>query len=177
MPHRVIRSRSLSRGPRRGTSWVSSADSTGTTALAAGAVILDSTFAVGAGLFDAPFTIVRTRGLVMIKSDSEAATETPFGALGMAVVSAPAAAGGVGSIPTPISEESSELWFLWEPFIAPVVFGSAVGINKIDQTHYFDSKAMRKVEDGNTVVFVLENASALHGLEYVIKFRMLIKLH
>jgi len=41
----------------------------------------------------------------------------------------------------------------------------------------FDSRAMRKVEDGQDIVSVAENASGSAGLTYVAKYRMLVKLH
>ena len=61
-----------------------------------------------------PFTIVRTRGVLRFSSDQEAATESWGGSFGMAVVSDQASAVGVTAVPTPTTENSSDLWFVYE---------------------------------------------------------------
>jgi len=40
-----------------------------------------------------------------------------------------------------------------------------------------DSKAMRKVQEGQDIAIVLENGSALDGMLFLLQFRMLVKLH
>ncbi len=160
-------------GPKRAVQWVASVDSTGPTPLAAATAVLDQSFGFGE---DA--TIVRLRGGLWVQSDQQTATETAFGALGFAVVSDQALAIGITAVPTPITDEASDLWFLWEPFAAAVRFASGVGFDSNPMQHtVLDSKAMRKVNDGTSVVAVVENASASAGLTYVLKFRMLVKLH
>ncbi len=111
---RLIRGRSsfAVRGPKRLTTWIGSANISSPVSLAAGAVVLDQSFSVASNGFDTPFTVVRVRGELWTKSDQIIASENPFGAMGAAVVSQPALTAGVASVPTPISEEASELWFL-----------------------------------------------------------------
>ena len=170
MANRVIRSPSAVRGrSQRKTQWIGSSDSTATQTLLAGASVLDQSFAIST-----PRTVVRTRGALWVKSDQSAATEIPFGALGMSVVTQQAVAAGVASVPTPITDEGDDTFFLWQPFLAGMVFASAVGLNADMWFRYdFDSKAQRKVMDGTSIIVTLENASAADGLEYVIKFRQL----
>ncbi len=161
------------RGSRRATQWIGSADSNNKASLAAGDTVLDQTFA-----FAEPATIIRVRGSLWVGSDQAAVTEEPFGALGFTIASDAAAAVGVGSVETPIVDEASDNWYVWMPFLSSVNFVSAVGTEfNYMARHDFDSKAMRKVDDGDTNCVVLENASAGDGLVYILKFRMLVKLH
>ncbi len=174
MARRVVtRGRSIISSQRRGTQWLFSADSTGTQAIGAGASVFDQSFA-----FAEPATIVRTRGTLWVASDQNAANEQPFGALGMAVVTDQAAAIGVTAIPTPITDEGSANFFLWIPWLADFrITSTFVAEFNTFQRYEFDSKAMRKVDDGDTAVVTLENASASDGMLYIVKFRMLVKLH
>ncbi len=177
MPRRVNYSPSmgLRRGQRRATEWIGSADSTAVSSLAAGAGVLNQSFAFSAE----PATVVRTRGSLWVASDQVAATEEPFGALGFIVVRDAAFSAGVASIPTPITEEGDDGWFLWQAFLASFQAGGGTYTGDVNQyvRYDFDSKAQRKVQDGDTVVVMLENASSTAGLSYFIKFRMLVKLH
>ncbi len=177
MANRNFRSRSplAVRGPRRETLWFSSADETNHTPLAAGGVALISSLNAGA-LALRPFTVIRTVGLIYVASDQTAAFEVPFGGLGLAVVSDQAAAIGVTAVPTPITDESSDLWFLYQFWVASGA-GQAASQSNGARVFAFDSRAMRKVPDGADVVTVIENGSAFDGAEFVVKLRMLIKLH
>ena len=170
----------LQRGQKRATSWIASADSTGITNLAAGAAILDQSFTeavlqAGQAL---PSTIIRTRGTLWVQSDQIANIESPFGALGFSVNSEQARVAGVASLPTPINEEGSDLFFLHLFWQAAFTVVSAVGTGGSEQwsRYDFDSKAMRKIETGNSINVTLENASSSHGAAYILKYRMLLKL-
>ena len=79
-------------------------------------------------------------------------------------------------MPAPIANEDSDLWFVWQPFFATAGTSSA---SQSDgwRLFPFDSKAQRKVEEGDDIAVMLENAHATAGLEYILKFRMLVKLH
>ncbi len=171
---RPVRVRSV----RRITRWLASADViSGATALAGGSAVLDQSLTAAEKLFR-PFTIVRTRGTIWMSTDQVAAAENPFGALGFAVVSEAAATAGVGSIPTPISEEDSDLWYVHQFFALRILLGSGIGFATDGYARTeFDSKAMRKVNNDEDVVVVVENGSDSDGLIYLLKFRMLIKLH
>ena len=161
----------LRQGQRRLSSWASSPDETDFTLLAASGVDLQGT-GNAALLAARPFTIVRVRGSVWIVSDQEAAQETPFLAFGLAIVSDSAAAAGAGSIPTPITEEDSDLWFAYT-YAAAAGDTKTTNIERVD----FESRAMRKVNNDQDVVSVAENGSSTHACLYLAKFRFLLKLH
>ena len=160
-------------GPRRATEWLASADDNAMSSLGGGLTVLDQLITSAANLDLVPSTIVRTRGIIFVQSDQEAASEHQLGAVGFAVVSEQAAAAGVASVPAPITNETSELFFSWTPFA--VSHGAGTVNNPRGQLFHFDSKAMRKWADGQSIVVVIENAGTL-GLEFWIKFRMLVKL-
>jgi len=106
-------------------------------------------------------TIRRTRGMFFIDSDQSVATERQLGAFGAMVVTDVAAAAGVASIPGPVSEASDDGWFLWVPIVQQHV---ETAVAPTHGTAYeFDSKAMRRVEEGFQIVFVVENASVASG--------------
>jgi len=125
-----------------------------------------------------PFTIVRTHIELLLKSDQTAATEDQVGAFGMAVVSDQASAIGVTAIPTPDTDAGSDLWFIHKYVMQSWVDDSAGagGLNSHGWT--LDSKAMRKVEDGQDIVAVTEMDSATSsGISLWSAGRMLIKTH
>ena len=172
---RVIRRRgpAIATRQRRSTVWLTSADATAFTALAAGAAAVDQTFTEAQLLDYAPATIVRTRGVLLVKSDQEAAAEEPYGALGLTVISEQARLQGISAQPSPIADQASELFFVWVPFgvSGGQIEGQPVSVFQID------SKAMRKVEGGMAISVTIENGSSVHGLEYMIMFRMLLKVN
>ncbi len=158
--------------PRRSTQWLGSSDETAVTTLAANGKTLDQTFAFGE-----PATIVRTRGTLWVASDQTVASESVAGALGMIVVTDQAAAIGASAIPGPSSASDDDGWFVWQPWFADVNFEDATGLGFLTFARYdFDSKAMRKVHDGNTVAVMIENDFAV-GAIFLMNFRMLVKLH
>ena len=164
-------SRVIQRSNRRKTFWLASAVVTARTALPQASVVLDQSFS-----FIEPHTIVRTRGSIWWGSDQEGSDEEPFGALGMAVVRTQAAAIGITALPTPGTDADSDSFFLYQPLLQSVVAAgtpATVAFNAMARFD-FDSKAMRKVNDGDTVAIVLENSSAADGAVYLLNFRMLI---
>ncbi len=178
MARRVVgRFPALRQGQRRTTEWGASADATAVQNLAAATVVLDqiasSASLEAQGLL--PSTIIRTRGVLYTKADTIAAAEQAFGAISMAVTDDNAAAAGVASLQAPIANEDSDTFFLYEQFFAGGITDTA-GFKAPWYVQTFDSKAMRKVEPGQAIVVVLENASASHGIQYIVKFRQLYKL-
>ena len=160
---------------RRQTRWLRSADETSFTSVAAGGVDFQSSLTTEEKALR-PFTVVRVRGWLFCQNDQSAATERSWGAVGMAVVSDQAVAAGVASLPSPISDEASDLWFAYQYMYADFHL-SAVGSSALGGAFTFESKAMRKVEDGQDVVVMMENGDATFGINYLVKFRMLVKLH
>ena len=126
-----------------------------------------------------PLTIIRTHLFWSFGSDQTIASEFMACALGMAIVSDTAAVAGVASLPTPITDQGSDKWWIWDFATGQYEFQSAVGTNpNFDSMSYrIDSKAMRKVNDGENFVTVLEAPSISNGLTVTTAGRMLIKLH
>jgi len=157
---------------KRDTLWISTGV-IGAVPAAASTAILLTNFAGGIlGL--RPFTVVRTRGLLSARSDQLAAAEEWSIRYGHAVVSDQAVAIGVTAIPTPDTDSSSDAWFVFEELYG--FLSDNVGM--IGRTNVqFDSKAMRKVEDGFDSVSVVESSSASNGVNVKVGFRQLIKLH
>ncbi len=121
-------------------------------------------------------TVRRTRGTFYITSDQSMVIEEQYGAFGMVVVSDLALAAGAASIPGPSTNASDDGWFLWEPFLVQQTLASAQaaanGVGRID----FDSKAMRRVEEGFGIAIMVENAHATDGLEIACGFSLLTSL-
>ena len=156
-------------GTKRATQWVASTVETAVTSLGAQTALLDQSFA-----FLEPATIVRIRGNLWVAGDQTSVREEAFGAIGFAVVSNEALAIGVTAVPLPISDQESDLWMLWQPWFTGNVT-SQVG-NQWSQ-YPLESKAMRKVNDGNAIVVVIQSAQATFASEFLMEFRMLVKLH
>jgi len=166
-------------GQRRSTVWLQSAVATAPTALAASTIALDSSFTAAQFLtFGVPGTVVRTRGELWVRSDQDAANEIPFGAIGFHVANENARAAGAGSLLRPVTDGSDDLWFVHQYFLGGS-FGASTGALFANQWHryQFDSKAMRKIVDGDAVVVMIQNSSAANAMDYVVQFRMLYKLH
>ncbi len=176
MPFRTRVSTSFrGRGPRRSTEWFASADVTAVATLAAGSKVLDQSLTT-AELAKLPFTVVRVRGEVLVISDQIAGAEEQLLGIGFGVFSDTAVAAGVASLPDPITNESDDLWFVHK-FVFNTILGTSNIQGNIGGVQMFDSKAMRKVEEGSDIAVVLANGSASFGLEFWLKFRLLVKLH
>jgi len=173
MPRRSSYRAPLRQGQRRQTQWIGSVDETAFISVGAGNIDFQGLLGAGA-LALRPFTVVRVRGMLSLISDQVAAAEEPFGAWGLCVVTEQASAAGTASLPSPISEDFSDVWFAYQFGAAPI---NSAGVMASVATSYFDSRAMRKVEEGQDIVSLFENAHATHGLKYVVKYRMLVKLH
>ncbi len=161
-------------GHKRATEWIASADVSDKTTLAAATAVLDQSFTQAQFSIFGPGTIVRTRGTIWTSSDQIAASEEPFGAIGMMVVREQARAAGIASIPTPITEEFDDGFFVhgyWGGMAQQVTAAST----RLWYRYDFDSKAQRKVSPDDAVVVTMENASAADGVLYLMKFRMLFK--
>ncbi len=176
MAHRGSRS---FRGGRSGreTRWLDAIPVQTTLAAASTGAITHSLTTVELAL--RPFTIMRTRGVLWVDTDQAAATEDQDVAIGLAVVSDQAATIGVTAVPTPYTDMESDLFFVYDQHFGHFDFADATGFNSHgnELMTRFDSKAMRKVEDGQDVVSVIETSSISDGAIVRVGFRMLIKLH
>ena len=124
-----------------------------------------------------PFTVVRLRAQMSVQSDQSAASEQYIGSVGAAVISDQAVAVGVTAVPTPATDLASDLWFMHEVIIGDFLFGDGTGFQEQPQSRAVDSKAMRRVEEGQDVGIITE--AGLGGSGVIVSFvgRMLIKLH
>jgi len=162
-----------SRAPRRGTFWGRSPADTTPTFIANNTAVLDSTSAISAAEGQ---TIVRIRGTIFIVSDQASSLEDQVGALGVAVVSEQAVAVGVGSVPTPYTDQDSDKWMLHQYFAARTSVDSAgADLSGPYQRFDFDSKAMRKMVLGDEMIFVVENGGVSAFL-YFLTFSVLFKV-
>ena len=125
-----------------------------------------------------PFTVIRSRGLLHLHSDQVAATEHQQIAYAAAVVSDQSVGIGVTAVPTPVVDNSSDLWFLFETMFNAFDFGSGIGFDaNSGNVREIDSRAMRKVEDGQDIITVMETTANSNGVFLQSFVRMLIKLH
>jgi len=172
----MARSRSrflVRRGQKRATFWGRSPADGVVQPLAAATAILDST---AIPLVQGE-TIIRARGSIWIASDQAVDDEFYVGAVGMCIATDQAVAVGVGSIPTPYTDQDSELWFMHQYFAGGVEFSSAIGMSPNWFTRFeFDSKAMRKMPSGNTLCIVVENGSTAAGITYFLNYAVLFKV-
>ena len=159
---------------RRQTFWIGGTLVSSTMTAAANPVLQTTLNAAALAL--APFTVVRTRGLIYVQSDQVAASEDQTVLYGQAVVSDEASAIGVTAIPTPDTDSGSDLWFVYEALMSDLKFSTAAAYGKIGAATVIDSKGMRKVEPGQDIVAVVESASAF-GVTIRSFTRTLIKLH
>jgi len=125
-----------------------------------------------------PFTIVRTRGLIHLKSDQTAALEDFDASVGYAVVSDQAAAIGITAVPTPETDRGSDLFFVYESLAGSFIFVSGVGFHPIGGVWKdFDSKAMRRVDDDSDLALTIETSAISNGVTFTHGSRLLLKLH
>ena len=161
--------------PRRETDWFSVDTGSFNIGAASTATLFASLSA--SALAARPFTIVRTRLTWFCHSDQSIATEVWGGAIAMAVVSDQASASGVAAIPTPITDQFSDLFYVYDEQYGEFTFKTGVGMEEIGRVVKIDSKAMRKVNADQDVVLVGETPSFCPSMDSIIGGRMLIKLH
>ncbi len=158
---------------RRSTQWLE-VELVASSQASIGGVILNSLTTAEKAL--RPFTIVRTHLSVLLSSDQVAADEFQVAGLGVAVVSDQAAAIGITAVPTPLTDLESDLW-LFHQIVSTFSTASANGGSGALWSKEFESKAMRKVEEGQDVIVVSEFSALGDGWTMITGGRVLIKLH
>jgi len=98
-----------------------------------------------------------------------------FGALGAQVVQERARSVGATALPRPVTEIDDDGWFLYQPFSAFMEASAGVDF-KTSDVWMFDSKAQRKVVDGEAIVFQLQNTGS-DSVQLRLLVRVLCKLH
>ena len=158
-------------GPKRTTVWIGF--NVGYSILVGSSLQLIASLNAAA-LALRPFTVIRTRLDMHFGTDQEAADELPSGAMGLIVVNDKAAAAGIASVPTPITDQGSDLWYLFAEQYGK--FGGTA-VEEQGRLMQVDSKGMRKVEDGQDNIIALETPSFVNSAVSIIGGRTLIKLH
>ena len=156
----VRRGRAFGRGRRPGGTWarfVEEAATVGASTKQLRVVGLLSNPGIGE-------TIRRTVGGLYVNSDQTAGSENQFGAFGLIVVSDLAIAAGVASIPGPFTDRNDDGWFMWQGFSQGIRVATAAGFGDYGKWYPFDSRAMRKVEEGFGIALVVENGDPADGL-------------
>ncbi len=133
----------------------------------------------GAGLLAIrPFTVMRMRGFMHVRSDQTGSLESYQVAWSASVVSDQAAAIGITALPTPFTDIDSDLFFMYQVVAGVFLFISGTGFDPIGgSSAVVESKAMRRVEDGSQIVFTLENSGLSAGSSTFSTARLLLKLH
>jgi len=161
------------RATKRQTLWLFQ-DAANVTMTGAGGNLLTSLSAAALAL--RPFTVVRTLMTGHVTSDQAGAHEDQAGAWGAAIVSAQAVGIGVTAVPTPVTDQGSDLWFAYKYFAGAGDQSTGGGVSGFG--FEIDSRAMRKVEDGQDLITVAEmDAGVSQGIQLIISGRMLIKTH
>ncbi len=125
-----------------------------------------------------PFTVIRSRGVWLLRTDQIAANERQQVAVASVVVTDEAVAAGIASIPTPATNPSSDSFFVYSVGFNAFDIATAVGVEfNSGRFVTWDSKAMRKVEDGFDFVSVVETYSTSSGCQVDLQERVLLKLH
>ena len=144
------------RGSRRATNWVQGPAEADGAITASVKQLWSSSVITDTG----HLTIVRTRGILRVLLNTvDAIGAGFFGACGIGLVQNDAFAVGVTALPGPISDSSWEGW-LWHSFwdIRSVTATIADGVNAAAATMLLeiDSKAMRKWDEGQTLIGITE---------------------
>ncbi len=161
---------------RRNTLWLKIQE-TSTTIAASDTAVLFTGFSA-TQLIQRPFTVVRTHIQLHVASDQEVSDEAQQVAYGLAIVSDQALAIGVTAGPTPFTDAGSDMFFYWHSLTNRFLLGTAVGFSgDFGIWKDTESRAMRKVEEGQDLFGSVESSSLSSGLKVIKSGRMLIKLH
>jgi len=174
--HRIVRGTSavVRRGPTRDTVWFFFPVAELAMTAAGGSLFYGLN---AAALALRPFTVIRSRFEFMVRSDQIAASETQAAAFGFCIVTDQARAAGVASIPTPITEMGSDVWFLHKLMFNRFSFITGSGFANVASSWSVDSRAMRKVAIGEDIVGVGEGEFTVGaGVTLTVGGRMLVKI-
>jgi len=89
--------------------------------------------------------------------------------LGMCVITDAAFTAGAASIPDPLTEISDDIW----AFISSISI--ATSVTDVPRTRSFDSRAMRKVEEGSRLILMISNGNGV-SIGFSVYMRILTKV-
>ncbi len=167
------RSFPAARGQKRKSNWVGPADQD-IVAVASGASVIIASFEPDANAMQHP-TLVRTRGDVQVRPQSFTADLAIGGAFGVCLVSDEAFAAGTASIPRPFDDADWGGWLVWQSFSYQLDFATeAAKLIPAGRFWQVDSKAMRKVPSGNTVVLMAESQTGAFAIAMHLRLLFLL---
>ena len=161
------------RSAKRKTVWVGTSTTVSVT-VGAGLSVIHSSFDPQALAMLAP-TVVRTRGIATFTPSAFGADSRIDGAFGLGIVSDEAFAAGAASLPRPFDDDDWPGWLVHGYWQSRVEFQSATSEVFIPHTHVIDSKAMRKIGPGETLVWVMEDNASI-STQAMISARVLMLL-
>jgi len=171
MPGRRANTRPFRTGRRQPTNWARITSVAPVTVPAASKVLLTTVVLSNPGIDE---TVRRTRGLIQVQTDTTTPIEDQTGAMGFVVVNDLAIAAGAASLPGPHTDSSDDGWFVWQPIMQSGI-GNSSGM-RLGERYEFDSKAMRRIEEGFSVAVMVENSNATFGFDIMIGFALLASL-
>ena len=161
---------------RRITDWGFSVDTSAYVNIPAASKVLAASLTAAQVAGQAPGTIVRTRGLLSVRSDTPTGDEQQLGGFGIQFVTEVARALGVTALEGPVADSLSDRWFVHQYFAQSNVTETAVGVNPFTADNYvIDSKAMRKFDGSEGLAMLFENNHATFGFDVALFLRILIK--
>ena len=163
---RTSRRSSFSRVQRRPTVWGGTVATGPTTVPALSKVLL----AVSVPTFTSGETIRRMRGTVYVFGTSVA---NFHGAIGAFVANDTAIVAGVASLLDPVTDVEDDAWFWYQSFHGGGNADPGSAGADSSQVMEIDSKAMRRVVSGFSVVFVVANSSATTAFAVALSVRVL----
>ena len=112
----------------------------------------------------------------MVAADTNFITnQVSSGAVAGCTVREDARASGV--FPNPFSDAGDDMWF-YHQFFASVIDDRGTDSDLLMSQNYpVDSKAQRKVADGDSIVFVGQGGGESDGFDVALFVRVLLKLH
>ena len=164
------------RSQRRKTAWDLGPGGTAATAVTDGTAAF---LGLGGTPIIPGLTLIRTRGTLQIfQTLATGAGDGFHGAVGIGIVTDKAFAGGIGVVPSPLTDSEDELW-LWHTFFdvhsPTATLNTGAGPSSLRME--VDSKAMRKVAIGEVMFAIVDQVeSGTAGMTVFFDSRMLFKL-
>ncbi len=173
MARRFHSNSGMARAPRRLTQWISKTVNFTDFTAAQTLQLMSFSQAELAGFV--PCTLIRTVGMMVVAADTNFITNQIYsGAVGACLVRDDARA--ANAIPDPFDEASDDVWF-WHQFFAAVIDDRADSDLVVSQNFVVDSKAQRKIVDGDAIVFSGQGGGEADGFDVALYLRVLLKLH
>ena len=155
------RPRFAGRGRRPGGTWSRGIQASLTNVPAASKVLIDTFVLDNVSIAE---TVRRTLGHFIVTSDQDGADEQQLGAFGLVRISDAAGAIGITAMPGPVTERNDDGWFVWQSILSRG--DASIAPAGQNQMYAFDSKGMRRIEEGFRIVVVVENSHATHGFDF-----------